>query len=118
MNTIKLTEEAKESLVGKRIIHAGDNYIVLEDGCRIYLEESEIENLNPSNSTMFYIDGYYKDDKSEFTNYLVTEYHDDVASDGDDDVFYYGLSEADIVEAINSGENTELEFVITAYKPY
>jgi hypothetical protein len=46
MNTIKLTEEAKESLVGKKIIDAGDNYIVLEDGCRIYLEESEIEMLN------------------------------------------------------------------------
>jgi hypothetical protein len=66
---------------------------------------------------LFLIDGYYKDDKSEFTNYLVSEY-DDAPLDCDDDVFFYGLSENDIIDAIKSGEDTALEFVITGYKPY
>lgn len=46
MITIKFTEEAKESLIGRKIIDIGDNYIVLDNGCRIYLDESEIQNLN------------------------------------------------------------------------
>jgi hypothetical protein len=46
MTTIKLTEEAKESLIGRKIIEVGDNYIVLDNGCRIYLDESELEMLN------------------------------------------------------------------------
>jgi hypothetical protein len=62
----------------------------------------------------FLIDGYWKDDKARFTNYLVTEFDDDNVED-DDDAFYYGLSEQDIVDAINDGEQTSLEFVITSY---
>ncbi len=60
----------------------------------------------------FLIDGYWKDDKARFTNYYVTEFED---GDDDDYVFYYGLSEQDIVDAINDGEQTSLEFVITSY---
>jgi hypothetical protein len=46
MTTIKLTEEAKKSLIGKIITEVGDNYIVLDSGCTIYLDESEVEMLN------------------------------------------------------------------------
>ena len=46
MNTLSISEEAKESLVGKRIVDVGFNYIVLSNGCRIYLEEAEIDALN------------------------------------------------------------------------
>jgi hypothetical protein len=46
MITIKFTEETKEYLIGRMIINVGDNYIVLDNGCRIYLDESEIQNLN------------------------------------------------------------------------
>jgi len=60
----------------------------------------------------FLIDGYWKDDKARFTNHYVTEFED---GDDDDYVFYYGLSEQDIVDAINDGEQTSLEFVITSY---
>ena len=56
------------------------------------------------------IDGYWKDDKSTFTDYIVTNYND--ASDKDDDVFYYGLSEADLR---SSCESDGLEFIVTSY---
>jgi hypothetical protein len=46
MNVTKLSEEAKNSLIGREIISVGDNYLVLDNGCRIYLDESEIESLN------------------------------------------------------------------------
>lgn len=62
----------------------------------------------------FLIDGYYKDDKTEFYGYLVSEF--DGVEDEDDEIFYYGLTESDIVEAIESGgEGDILEFVITNY---
>lgn len=46
MNTTTLNEKAKDSLIGREIIAVGDNYLVLDNGCRIYLDESEIESLN------------------------------------------------------------------------
>jgi hypothetical protein len=55
------------------------------------------------------INGYWKDDKTEFTDYVVTNYDDD---DGDENVFYYGLNESDLA---NSSEDDALEFVVTSY---
>ena len=46
MTTIKLSEETRQNLIGKKIIEVGDNWIKLDNGCVIYLEESEIEMLN------------------------------------------------------------------------
>ncbi len=46
MTTIKISEEAKQGLIGKKIIEVGYNWIKLDNGCIIYLEESEIEMLN------------------------------------------------------------------------
>ncbi len=57
--------------------------------------------------TYWIINGYWKDDKTEFTDYVVTNY------DGDENVFYYGLSENDL---INSIDCDWLEFVVTSYK--
>jgi hypothetical protein len=65
------------------------------------------------------INGYWKDDKVEFDSLVVRKYND-IPIEGDeftdDDIFYYGLSEADIVGEIENGENTSLEFVITSYE--
>jgi hypothetical protein len=46
MTTAKLTAEAIDMLVGRTIYSAGDNWIKLDNGLVIYLEDSEIENLN------------------------------------------------------------------------
>jgi hypothetical protein len=61
----------------------------------------------------FLINGYWKNDKTEFYDYVVTDY-DDNAED-DDEIFYFGLSESEIREAIKHKEDTALEFVITGY---
>jgi hypothetical protein len=61
----------------------------------------------------FLISGYWKDDKTEFQDYLVTDY-DGVQED--DDYFYFGINEEEIKEAIELKEETGLEFVITTYK--
>lgn len=67
-------------------------------------------------SNYFTINGYWKDDHTEFTNCVVKS-TDDSDYDNDDDIFYYGLSENDIKECIKFGEDTALEFVITSYEP-
>jgi hypothetical protein len=46
MTTAKLTAEAIEMLVGRTIYSAGDNWIKLDNGLVIYLEDSEVEHLN------------------------------------------------------------------------
>lgn len=67
----------------------------------------------------FLISGYWKDDGHAFEDYLVTNYDDEEENKQiDDDVFYYGMEESDIQEAIKEGENTIEVFVITSYKPY
>jgi len=63
---------------------------------------------------VFAIDGYYVDDRTEFQGYAVAEL--DHTPEGWDDIniFYYGLSESDIQEAMSSGESVD-DFVITSY---
>lgn len=67
----------------------------------------------------FKITGYYKDDKSEFDGYLVTSFDSSqVDEDQDDEIFYYGLSEQAIKDAIANPEQEDiLDFVITGYEP-
>lgn len=64
-------------------------------------------------SKYFKIDGFWKDDKSEFNGLIVKEY-DDIGDD--DDIFFYGLSEQDIQSAIIDKGNGSLDFVITHYE--
>ena len=49
MTTTTITQETAEFLIGKKIIEVGTNYIKLDSGLRIYLDESEIEDLNSFN---------------------------------------------------------------------
>mgnify|MGYP003640083054 CR=1 FL=1 len=62
----------------------------------------------------FEISGYWKDDKTEFSGYIVCESHDHI-EELEDQVFYYGLSENDIKLCIKLEESTNLEYVITSY---
>ena len=62
----------------------------------------------------FLINGFWKDDKVKFSNYLVSS-SDDIYPESDDDIFFYGLSEQEIKDNIKLGWSTELEFVITSY---
>jgi hypothetical protein len=71
-------------------------------------------NYDTDGCHFFSIDGHYKDDNSEFSGYIVKEF-DDTEPEFDDDIFYYGLSENNIIEAINNPENI-LDFVIISYK--
>lgn len=66
-------------------------------------------------SKYFSIDGYWLDDKSEFNGLIVKEY-DDMNEEEDDDVFFYGMGESDLKNAIEDGEETTLDFVITSYE--
>ena len=63
----------------------------------------------------FEIEGYFKDDKSPINGSIITNY-DDVDDGVDDDfIFFYGMEESEIISAIEEGENTQLDFVITGY---
>lgn len=68
-------------------------------------------------SKYFSINGYYKDDKSEFEGLIVKEYDDAEEDENrDDQIFYYGLSETEIQKAIADGGDDMLDFVITSYE--
>ncbi len=63
---------------------------------------------------LFSISGYFKDNKKEFDGYIVTDTND-IDEVTDEQIFFYGLSEDTIKEAIELGENTAFDFVITSY---
>jgi hypothetical protein len=46
MTTAKLSEYAIDMLVGRTIHSASDNWIKLDNGLVIYLDDSEIEHIN------------------------------------------------------------------------
>ena len=65
----------------------------------------------------FSIDGYWKDDLTEFNGNIVKEYSDtEENEDLDNLIFYYGMSEAEIQDAIANPDGNILEFVITSYE--
>ena len=66
-------------------------------------------------SKYFEINGYWKDDKEEFSGYIVKEY-DEVDEENDDYIFFYGLGEHDLKEAVELGENTVHDFVFTSFE--
>ena len=68
-------------------------------------------------SKHFEIEGYWKDTKELFSGYIVREFDDAVEDESlDDQIFFYGLSEEDIQQAIQDKDNTVLDFVITNYE--
>lgn len=65
-------------------------------------------------SKYFIINGYWKDDESEFQGMIVKEFND--VDDNDDDIFFYGLNEYELQKSIDSnGENDSLDFVVTSF---
>jgi hypothetical protein len=68
-------------------------------------------------SKYFSIDGYYKDDKSEFSGLIVKEYDDAEEDENrDDQIFYYGLSDNDLKHSVDTGGNDMLDFVVTSFE--
>ena len=63
---------------------------------------------------LFEITGYWKDDKTDL-NGLVYEFDECPDHLKDEDIFFYGLSEENIKELIEAGENSAYDFVITSY---
>jgi hypothetical protein len=66
----------------------------------------------------FLINGYWKDNKESFDGLMVTNF-DDVEEGGDvaeEDIFFFGLGESHIKEAIELGEETSHDFVIQSYE--
>jgi hypothetical protein len=66
---------------------------------------------------LFSINGYWKDNKEEFTDYTVAD-TDDFFEEDEDDIFFYGLTENHLKEAVEKGDSYTdiLDFVITSYK--
>ncbi len=60
------------------------------------------------------ISGYWKNDKEQFCSYRVTTF-ESLGEAWDDDLFYYGITEQDIIDMIGK-ENDSDDFVITSYE--
>ena len=58
------------------------------------------------------VDGYWRDDRTEFEGYVISQTHD--VEEDDDSIFFYGLSESQIAESL--GKETGEDFVITRYE--
>lgn len=83
------------------------------------LEKIEEEENIEAENRYFSINGYWKDSKEEFEDHTVKE-SEEVLEEEDEEIFFYGLSEEQILSSIASHdagqENTDdLEFVITSY---
>lgn len=65
---------------------------------------------------VFKVKGFWKNDKSEFEDYLISECEGVPKGYADDQIFFHGLSEKQIKDAIKQGVNSEFEFVMTEYE--
>jgi len=61
------------------------------------------------------ISGYFKDDKTEFTDYLVSVGADSIDEERDDQIFFYYSDRDELSRAIEMGEKTIEDFVVTSH---
>lgn len=62
------------------------------------------------------IEGYWKDNHSDtFSEYLVTTASDRSDETKDDELFFYFDSLKELKEAVEMGEGSHYEFVVTSY---
>lgn len=67
----------------------------------------------------FKVSGYWIDDNSTFEEYIVTSYENASKLDGrfeDDEIFFFGMTEEVLKEALYMGASFEEDFVITYYE--
>jgi hypothetical protein len=65
----------------------------------------------------FSINGYWKDTKEPFENYIVTNYDDmqEGSEHNDEDIFLFGYDEENLKESLNKTDGAN-DFVITSYE--
>lgn len=66
-------------------------------------------------SNYFRIRGYWKDDGEKFDGYIVKE-TSDYTEEEDDQIFFFGLSEENLKEAVKEGQDWGEDFIITGYE--
>ena len=61
---------------------------------------------------IFSVSGYWKDDGTEFDGLIVNEFDDTPKGWEEEEIFFFGLSEADLK---NSSLDDSLDFIIMSY---
>ena len=64
--------------------------------------------------SVFSITGYFADDEDPIEAALITDYDSTPDGYADEEIFFYGLSEQELKEAVTSGEPVD-DFVVTGY---
>jgi hypothetical protein len=66
-----------------------------------------------TNRQYYRISGYFKDDKTEFTDYLVSVGTDSIDEERDNQIFFYYSDYSELSQSIAIGEKTNEDFVVT-----
>lgn len=64
----------------------------------------------------FAVNGYLKADWSPIDGYIVTDDDEAFEGDYDDDIFRSGMTEDDLIKAMQDGDQSEYNFVITHFE--
>lgn len=74
-------------------------------------------DLKKKKGKYFDVSGFWKSDKSEFSNRIIQEFEFDEDDEEEDErIFFYGLNE-DAIKLNMNHPNGSLDFVITSYEP-
>lgn len=66
---------------------------------------------------LHFINGYWKDNGDTFEDFLVSDAEDAEYGLDDDEIFFYGFDRNSLETAVAIGEATELDFVVTSFRP-
>lgn len=106
MKQIRLTLQVRRELKGKTITYVGNDYIVLDNGCRIYLDDDEIDMLG---GEMIPPDVTVKFGETEFL--FENPEAEDWRTDGDYDYYYDLQSNLITVYRVKDGETDTTQIV-------
>lgn len=115
VHDVKDKYECTEEQAQKVLYNALTNETTMEQIQFSIGEFADVENLQKIASKYFKISGFWKDTKVKFSNMIVKEL-EELAEDDDENIFYYDLSEEEILQEIKLGWSGTLDFVITSYE--
>lgn len=116
MKSIEINEDKVNRVkheITSALVHSASNAVEVDWQKLISALYETLDDGIKEEPTLFEVFGYWKDDKTSIDGSLISASEEGIEID--DRIFFYGLSEDDIIDAVNAGEDTELDFVITNY---
>jgi hypothetical protein len=98
------------------VVYDQENGVQIGTDCYSIPQVEEVLEKARDNWDMFSVNGYFKDDKTEFESYIITSWDCLPVGWEEEEIFHFGLSYKNLLHNLTTGGDDGLDFVVTNIK--